>query len=204
MSKSQELRISLPCNWKTELLDELDANPDVSNAVTDLFGAKDRSFTGSGRPFFIMANRDESEIEDYINRVHDMGKRFTWLWNGKCLGYKKYNSEEQTKALKELDWLEDLGVEYITIVDPYLASFARQHHPKIKIKVSLISEVISLSQALEWQNIVGKEGIVNLSVMTNRNFPLLKQLRDRLDMDIQLLLNDACVNECPFRFFHYS
>ncbi|MBD3196644.1 MAG: hypothetical protein GF317_16430 [Candidatus Lokiarchaeota archaeon] len=201
---SKTLRISVPCNWKNDLLDEIESDEKLLKVVNDFYGTRDLGFTGSGRPFFIMVNKDYSEMEDYINRIHDMGLGFTWLWNGKCVGFKKFDREQQTQALKELDWLDDLGVEYITIVDPYLARFVRHYHPKIKIKVSLIAEVTTLSMAYDWQDIIGKEGIINLSVMVNRNFPLLRKFKENLDCDLELLLNDACVHECPFRFFHYS
>ncbi|MFX0103726.1 MAG: U32 family peptidase [Candidatus Hodarchaeota archaeon] len=198
------MRISLACNWKHNLLDQIEAHPEIKNTVHDLYGAYDMTFTGSGRPFFLMAKREKDEIESFINRVHDMGLQFTWLWNGECLGYYKFNAEEQAKALKELDWLDDIGVEYITVSDPYLAEFVKEYHPRLKIKVSVISEVNSLSRAMEWGNIIGDKGVLTLSIMTNRNFPLLEEIRENVKCDIELLTNDCCLNECPFRFFHYT
>lgn len=162
------------------------------------------SFTGSGRPFFLMAKRGKSEIENFINRVHDLNLKFTWLWNGECLGYFKFNSKEQTKGLKELDWLDDMDVDYLTVTDPYLAEFAKLYNPKLKLKVSVIAEVNSLTRALEWSKIIGTEGVLTLSIMINRNFPLLKEIREKVDCDIELLTNDCCLNECPYRFFHYT
>ncbi len=198
------MRISLACNWKMDLLNKIGEEPGLIEKVHDLYGTSDLSFTGSGRPFFLMAKRQKSEIEDFINKVHEMGLKFTWLWNGMCLGFYMFNQEQQALALKELDWLEDLNVEYLTVTDPYLANFAKIYHPKLKLKVSVISEVNSLSRALEWEEIVGREGVITLSIMLNRNFPLLKEIREKIKCDIELLTNDCCLNECPFRFFHYT
>jgi len=198
------MRISLACNWKLDLLNLIENDSKLRTDVYDLYGTSDMSFTGSGRPFFLMAKRDKSEIENFIRRVHDLNLKFTWLWNGECLGYFKFNSKEQTKALKELDWLDDMGVEYLTVTDPYLANFAKNYHPNLKLKVSVIAEVNSLTRALEWEEIIGHEGILTLSIMLNRNFPLLKEIREKVKCDIELLTNDCCLNECPFRFFHYT
>lgn len=162
------------------------------------------SFTGSGRPFFLMAKRGKSEIETFINKVHDLNLKFTWLWNGECLGYYKFNSNEQTKARKELDWLDDMNVDYLTVSDPYLAEFVKLYNPKLKLKVSVIAEVNSLTRALEWAKIIGSEGVLTLSIMLNRNFTLLKEIKENVDCDIELLTNDCCLNECPYRFFHYT
>jgi collagenase-like PrtC family protease len=181
---------------------ENDAN--VRKNVFDFYGTYDMSFTGSGRPFFLMAKRGKSEIETYINKTHDLNLKFTWLWNGECLGYFKFNSKEQTKALKELDWLDDMKVDFLTVTDPYLAEFAKLYSPKLKLKVSVIAEVNSLTRALEWNNIIGSDGVLTLSIMLNRNFPVLKEIRDSVDCDIELLTNDCCLNECPYRFFHYT
>ena len=198
------MRISLACNWKLDLLTLIENDNHLMKTINDFYGASDMSFTGSGRPFFLMAKRDKPEIEKFINKVHDLNFKFTWLWNGECLGYYKFNSKEQTKALYELDWLDDMGVEYLTVTDPYLAQFAKTHHPKLKLKVSVIAEVNSLTRALEWEEIIGTDGVLTLSIMLNRNFPLLKKIRKMVKCDIELLTNDCCLNECPFRFFHYT
>ena len=198
------MRVSLACNWKLDLLKLLETEGSVKSVVHDLYGTYDLSFTGSGRPFLLMPHKEKLEIEHYINRVHDLNLKFTWLWNGSCLGYYKFNSEEQSKALKELDWLDDLGVEYLTVSDPYLARFAKIHHPKLKLKVSVIAEVNSLSRSLDWEKIIGSNGVLTLSIMLNRNFPLLKEIKKTVKCDIELLTNDCCLFECPFRFFHYT
>ncbi len=201
---AEKFRLSLACNWKIDLLNLIDLDQSLKDNIHDLYGTYDSSFTGSGRPFFLMAKRERLEVETYINKVHDLGLKFTWLWNGMCQGYYKFNSEHQTKALEELDWLGDLSVEYLTITDPYLAEFAKNHKPKLKLKVSVISEVNSLSRALDWQEIIGDEGVLTLSIMINRNFPLLEEIRNSVKCDIELLTNDCCLNDCPFRFFHYT
>ncbi len=182
----------------------IEQNSDLKKVLHDFYGTNDLTFTGSGRPFFLLPKKKESEMETYINKVHEMNLKFTWLWNGECLGYYKFNSEQQKQALKELDWLDDLGVEYLTVTDPYLAEFAKNYHPRIKLKASVIAEVNSLSRALEWQDIIGPEGVLTLSVMLNRNFPLLKEIRESIKCDIEILVSDCCLNECPFRFFHYT
>ncbi|TXT60979.1 MAG: hypothetical protein BAJALOKI1v1_1200008 [Promethearchaeota archaeon] len=198
------MRISLACNWKYELLNHIENENILQECVTDLYGTYDLSFTGSGRPFLLMQKKSKLEIEEYINAVHDLNLEFTWLWNGQCLGYNKFNVQEQSKALEELDWLDDIGVKYLTVSDPYLAQFARTYHPKLRLKVSVIAEVNSLTRALEWEEIIGSEGVLTLSVMVNRNLPLLKKIRDAVRCDIEILTNDCCLNDCPFRFFHYN
>ncbi|MBY9011970.1 MAG: U32 family peptidase [Candidatus Lokiarchaeota archaeon] len=182
----------------------LENDVNVRKNVYDFYGTHDMSFTGSGRPFFLMAKRGKSEIETFINKVHDLNLKFTWLWNGECLGYYKFNSNEQTKARKELDWLDDMNVDYLTVSDPYLAEFVKLYNPKLKLKVSVIAEVNSLTRALEWAKIIGSEGVLTLSIMLNRNFTLLKEIKENVDCDIELLTNDCCLNECPYRFFHYT
>ena len=104
--RGDSIRISLPCNWKLDLFNLIENDANVKENVYDFYGTSDMSFTGSGRPFFLMAKRGKSEIEEFINKVHDLNLKFTWLWNGECLGYYKFNTEEQSNARKELDWLE--------------------------------------------------------------------------------------------------
>lgn len=198
------MRISLACNWKLDLLDLIENDLKARNSIYDFYGTHDMSFTGSGRPFFLMAKRGKSEIENFVNKVHDLNLKFTWLWNGECLGYYKFNPNEQAKARKELDWLDDMDVDYLTVSDPYLAEFVKLYSPKLKLKVSVIAEVNSLTRALKWAEIIGSDGVLTISIMLNRNLPLLKEIREQVDCDIELLTNDCCLNECPYRFFHYT
>lgn len=198
------MRISLACNWSYDTLDLIVAHPDIRNTVSDFYGTWDFSFTGSGRPFFIIPKLTRDSVENYINRVHELGFKFSWLWNGECLGYYKFNEEEQTKALKELDMLDDLNVEYLTVCDPYIVEFVKTYSPRLKMKVSVINEPNSVPRALEWEEIIGPEGVLTISYMSNRNIPLIKEIRDAVKCDVELLLNDCCLHECPFRFFHYT
>ncbi len=199
------MRISLACNWSYDLLDMIEDHPEIRKNVSDFYGTWDFSFTGSGRPFFIVPKLTREKVEDYINRLHEMGFKFSWLWSGECLGYYKFNEEEQNKALKELDMLDDLNVEYLTVCDPYIAEFAKNYSPNLKLKVSVINDPNSVSRALDWEEIIGPEGVITISnVSSNRNFPLLKEMRDTVSCDIELLLNDCCLYECAFRFFHYT
>jgi len=57
------LRISLACNWKLDLLTLIENDNHLMKTINDFYGASDMSFTGSGRPFFLMAKRDKDEIE---------------------------------------------------------------------------------------------------------------------------------------------
>ena len=198
------MRISLPSNWKFDLLNRIEQEPTSRRYLHDLYGANDFGLTGTGRPFFLMPKKKKLEIEAFINKTHAMNLKFTWLWNGMCLGYQKFNSEVQTSALKELDWLDDMHAEYLTVTDPYLAEIVRTYSPKIKLKTSVIGELNSLSRALEWQDIIGPEGVLTLSIMINRNLPLLKEIRNAVKCDIELLASDCCLYDCPFRFFHYN
>ena len=103
------MRISVACNWKLDLLDLIEKDENIKENVHDFYGTHDMSFTGSGRPFFLMAKRNKTEMENFINKVHDLNKKFTWLWNGECLGYYKFNSKEQLKAVKQHGW----AIEFI-------------------------------------------------------------------------------------------
>ncbi len=198
------MRISLACNWSYDLIDLIEEHPEIRKNVSDFYGTWDFSFTGSGRPFFIIPKLTRIQVENYINRVHEMGFTFSWLWNGECLGYYKFNEEEQNKALKELDWLDDLNVEYITVTDPYLIGFVKSHNSKLKIKVSVINEPNSVTRALDWEELIGPEDVLTVSYMSNRNLPLLKEIREAIKCDFEILLNDCCLHDCPFRFFHYA
>ncbi len=197
------MRISVPCNWQRSLLRAIEENPAVKKNVHDFYGTFDESFTGSGRPFFLFPKMDREKVQNFINTVHDMGLKFTWLWNGECLGYFKFNRKEQTRAINELDWLDDMKVEYLTVADPYLAEFARTYS-SIPIKVSVISEVNTVGRALDWQELIGTQGIISVSYLANRNFPLLEAIKKSVNCDLELLANDCCLQDCPFRFFHYT
>ncbi|MEJ2293554.1 MAG: hypothetical protein P8Y23_02160, partial [Candidatus Lokiarchaeota archaeon] len=84
------MRISLACNWELSLLKSIEKDLEVRKNVYDRYGTYDMNFTGSGRPCLLMPKKQKEEVEDYINKVHDLNLKFTWLWNGGCLGYHKF------------------------------------------------------------------------------------------------------------------
>ena len=76
--RGDSIRISLACNWKLDLLDLIEKDENIRRNVYDFYGTHDMSFTGSGRPFFLMAKRGKSEIRDQRERRWEDEKVRSW------------------------------------------------------------------------------------------------------------------------------
>lgn len=45
---------------------------------------------------------------------------------------------------------------------------------------------------------------ITLSYMSNRDFELMGRLKSIRDIDFEILVNESCLLDCPFRMYHYN
>lgn len=76
----------------------------------------------------------------------------------------------------------------------------RIHFPDIQIRVSIVNEVSTIREALEFEEL-GAVGVV-LDRDVNRDIALLKDIRQQFKGEIELLCNSACVFHCINVHYH--
>ncbi len=192
------MNLTVATNWDPELIDQLGQFPQV----TEIFGVMQKTPVGSGRPYFIVADPDKEQVAQYIAGIHAGGREFNYLLNGACMNNMEYDKETHHRFLDHISWLREIGVDSVTVTIPYLVEIIKRQFPSLKVKVSLIAHVNSVQRARFFEAL-GADTIT-LDFNINRDFELLEKIRQSVKCGLTLILNDACLYQCPYRYYHYN
>jgi collagenase-like PrtC family protease len=157
---------------------------------------------GSGRPGISLPKMTSEQAEEYIGLAHSKGLKFDYLLNASCMGNMEWDEDAHKELLKHLGWISDIGVDSVTVTIPYLLELIKKQFPHLKVRVSTIAHVNSVARAKFFES-MGADSIT-LDFNINRDFKLLEAIRSTVKCELNLLLNDACLYQCPFRYYHYN
>ena len=192
------MKFSVGTNWNQDLLDVFRDTKEIY----EVYGSPNENIFGNGRPSFILGKVSQDEMKEYIAKLHAMGKEFNCSMNAPCLGNMEFENETHEKLIEYFQWLVDIGVDGVTVSIPYLIEIIKKQFPQLKVKASIIAQIDSVSKAKYYES-MGADEIV-LHYMINRDFKLLEQFRKSMNCKLSLLVNDACLYNCPYRIYHYN
>jgi collagenase-like PrtC family protease len=118
------------------------------------------------------------------------------------MGNREFTDDGREKILALLDWLNECEVDMVTISLPYLADIVKRYFPKIGVSISVTNRIDSVSSVKIWEA-MGVDRIV-LDPMKNRDFELLRAIRNATHCQLEVLMNSICVLGCPFLNYHYN
>jgi collagenase-like PrtC family protease len=190
------MRLSVAANWDPRLLDSLKGIPGIHS----VYAKSDRDMIGGGRPSYLLPKVDRQYVREYVNHTHKNRMKFVYLMNSQCLDNLEYTAEFQKKIIDELEWLSDIGVDYVTVSIPYLLQIIKKRFPALKVFVSVFANINSVQRAVFYREL-GAD-VITLPEYVNRDFKLLKQIRECVSCEIQLIANMTCLFGCPYQLYH--
>jgi collagenase-like PrtC family protease len=193
----KKIKFCVATNWDLELIDKLAAYP-----VTDVYGVAEHTIVGGGRPSFLLTKISEEKIAEYIKRIHEKKMEFSYLLNAPCMNNMEYDTLYHKELLKYLQWISDIGTDNVIVTNPFLIQLINKQFPKLKIRVSTIAHVNSVTRAKFYEMMGASE--ITPDVMINRDFKTLEKIKRAVKCKIVLLLTDGCLYQCPFRYYHYN
>ncbi len=132
--------------------------------------------------------------------IHREGREFYATLNSNDLGLREYRPGYIDQFLAEVARLLDLGVDGFVVAIPALLEAVHRAYPDVPLSVSSFARIRSVTQAeyflrLGADTIILEEG--------DRNFPLIRGLV-RAGARVEVLVNQTCIRECPFRAHHLN
>ena len=170
--------------------------------VKDLYASAQYTSIGGGRPSSVLPETTETMIKDQIRQMHDNNIEFTYTLNAPCMGGQEYLPEEHARMLKELQWIADIGCDGVVLTIPFIMEIVKEQFPQLKIRVSTIAKENTVNKA-KYFEALGVNSITP-DVMINRNFKILEKMVKATSCEINLLVTDGCLYECPYRQYHYN
>jgi len=170
--------------------------------VDALFGKLPFDIVGGARPGFVLPDVDRDDVEQYIQACHERGLAFSYLLNAPCLGNLQYSKKGYEQLIELLEWIDHAGADSVTIGMPYLIDLVRERFPRLKVKVSTTARVNTVRKALQYEAMGVEEIIIDEHI--NREFKTLEAIRKTVKCNLELILNNICLWQCPYNYEHVN
>lgn len=193
------MKISLATNFDDELIDRIKNYP-----VYEVYGKLNYDIIGGGRPGNYIKEQNKENFERHIKKVRDNGINFNYLLNSACVSNLNQDKEWIENLKSFLIYLKSIGVNALTISNPYIVEFVkREFSDDFIIRVSSFACIDSYEKAKYW-DMLGVDIICVDFCKVNRNFKMLKYMVDHLKCKIELLCTNSCLKDCPMIHTHVN
>ncbi len=191
------MKIRLGANWDLSSLDAL-----RGTSVDVLFGKLPFDVVGGARPGFVLPQVDRKYVERYIQACHDRGLEFSYLLNAPCLGNLQYSRKGYGELIELLEWVEQSQADSVVIGIPYLIDLVGKRFPRLNVKVSTTARVNTVRKALQYEDMGVEEIIIDEHI--NREFRTLEAVRKAVKCNLELIVNNICLWQCPYNYEHVN
>jgi collagenase-like PrtC family protease len=200
------MKMSVPCTWEDSLIEGLKKMNDTEShvKVTEIFGSLKSSFIGSGHSAASIRGTclNKKDVETFVEKIHREGFEFNYTLNSSCLGNREFDYNDRKKIIKEIEWIASFS-NSITVSIPLLIELVKNIcGSEIEIVASVIAGIDSLKKVKHFQELGANRIVLDISL--NRNPVLIKEIRKKSNVLLELLVNDSCLLECPYRNYHYN
>jgi collagenase-like PrtC family protease len=191
------MKLRVGANWDIAFLDAV-----KGTSVDALFGKLPFDVVGGARPGFVLPQVDRNYVKRYIQACHENGLEFSYLLNAPCLGNLQYSRKGYGQLIELLEWIDQSGVDSVVIGIPYLIDLIRKRFPRLKVKVSTTARVNTVRKALQYEAMGVEEIIVDEHA--NREFKTLEAIRKSVKCNLELIVNNICLWQCPYNYEHVN
>ena len=192
------MKLFIATNWDNDLISRIN-----TESVEEVYGKLASDFVGGSRHSYRLPHITKRQARTHIQQIHKRGMKFNYVLNAPCLDNKELTIPGQRELHRLLDWLVDIKVDSVTVTLPYLMQLIKRQYPQFKVYVSTVAGVDTIRRAKYWENI-GADAITLDVIEVNRNFQMLKRIRDKVKCELQVIANVPCVYECGAAKVHYT
>lgn len=192
-----DYKLSVGFNGDLNLLEKM--YEDKENKIGTLYTGGYLKDITSGR---YQHSKSEQELEKIVESVHDKNARLAVTLNSPC-NVPPLSEKQWWKNIKKyLKQLESIGVDTIVVAHPFIMSIAKEN-TNLSVAASIICDVNTPRGALYYEE-MGADIIVPSSSI-NYELDQLKKIKANLKKaKLALLVNEACLGNCPWRRFHQN
>ncbi len=198
--------ITIGTTWQRSLIEKVsDLNNTIGKPndiqVTEVFGSIPFDPFGSSREATRLPNCSYDSVSEHTKVCHDAGISVVYANNGLCIGSMCEADKMLSQFGDHIERLIKAGIDGIILANPLYIEYCRAHFPDVKVIVSSIAGVDSVSK-LRFYKEMGVDRVI-LAKPANRNFPLLRSMKEVFD-DLELIMTDGCLKECPYQQSHLA
>ena len=189
--------LNVATNFDQKYLDEVSKFKEV----TVLFGKLPSDCIGGGVETSKLQDISDAQFETHILEAKKRGILFNYVINTPSMNNHEFTEEGRKQLNNLLEYLSGFELESITVSNPYLIRYIKKNFKNIPIKASSILLIDSVEKARHVKN-MGADILVIDALLINRNFDILKSIRKAIDGEIEIMLNNNCLSNCPYLTYH--
>ncbi|MEK7485680.1 MAG: U32 family peptidase [Planctomycetota bacterium] len=189
---------SVATNFEEDLVSKIKEYP-----VDELYGKLSSDIVGGGRSSYMLAPLSKKKLIHHIAVARKCNIGFNYLLNAACLDNIEITRKGQKKIRKLLDWIVDTGANAVTVTNSLLLRMLKKDYPQLKVRISVFVGIDHLQKAKYWEDL-GADTICLDSLTVNREFKTLKLLRKALHCELELLVNNNCLQSCSMSQTHMN
>ena len=191
------MKLSVACNFDPALLAGLAPYP-----VYEIYGKLTSDYFGGGRPSFYLPEVGRTGLVDYVSRTHEAGIEFNYLINASAMGNLEYTREGQRELDGLLEWLDEIGVDSVTVANLFFLRAVKRRHPRLKVRVSSHRYTDNARKVRFWVD-NGADYVVVSEVNIHRELEVLESMqRAAGGVELQLIVNNWCRQDCAIAGSH--
>lgn len=191
---------AVPFQWNESSFQNIISNKNGANgSIVEVYGTISERSLPHGRTSKSVRRIGKEEALFFKKKLDESNLKFTYLLNASMYDLSK------SEVKKEIDWIINCFKPHsINIASLELMQYIRNNYEQIKINISTIAGIKQIKQLKEYDSI-GISKVV-LHHDGNRNIEELKkflQYAEARTIDIELMVNESCLFQCPKRAYHY-
>jgi collagenase-like PrtC family protease len=145
---------------------------------------------------------DLAALQSYIKYSNERDIDFNYTLNPSYIGNMEFTKSGIDRIKDFLHRLYQAGVRTLTIALPSIMELVQSMELEFKIRASTICQITNVNKAMYYQSLGIQQIVVDESI--NRNFYILKNMREAFDGRIEVIVNQLCDMNCIYRMFHYN
>ena len=122
--------------------------------------------------------------------------------NKSCCGNFEYEQKWKEKFIQFIDSLIKMGINNFTVSIPYIVELLNQNYTDLKITISTINRIDNIRLVYFWEQMNIKKIIFDNTI--NRDFKLLSEIRKSTNLELEIIVNEICLFNCPYRNYHFN
>lgn len=179
-----------------EQIKKLNSDKNKFGRVHELYGSMRASAIGipTARPDFRLPDISRAYLQSYIESCHANGLIFNYTANGPLLGNLEDIDAGYAKLITELQWLESIGVDRITVSHP-LVMQAVCKYTSMPIEVSTILNVYQANGIRQLKEQYPNINKVCMSIDHNRHLGTVRALQHtclQLGIQLEIIATEFC------------
>jgi len=181
-------------DWFTKLLEKYNKN------ISSIYFAPPDLIASSLREKKHDEKKHEKDIIQLIWLCKKYDIKSILLFNAISEGKNTWSIKKMLKKIAYMKKMQKLGLTSISIYNMLYVQFIKKAIPDLEIYSSVNCQVKDIEMARYMKKLW--VDIITIPEEKNRDFKFISDLRNKLWVKIQVMLNEWCIRNCPFRDVH--